>query len=369
MAGSTYLVTCTTFPVSLQSVTFSSGFLFVSFYLPINNTVTMGIKKIEIDPRINVYYDGYYLLGLRLVFPDAKIVFKSQDVTNNHRVLCFNAISDNNKSKRYAIDTHDSSIIYEDILQWTNIYAKVNLEFDGVEGRNEKIVSIPPSFGIQFSGIWGSVKLALQIQFAARNISKQMRIEIVKDFFRQYKYRLPIQQYNQNKTQDNYIFFTGSLWLKESQTNAYRSNFIRACKSFPFILFEGGFAPRVKNDIQGFEEHTMKERITFPVYLEKLKRSFCVFNTPAVASCHGWKLGEFMALGKTIISTPLTRQTVPMMQPMKHYYPVDGTESSIALAIQELSENKMLAERLADNLYDYYQANGSPEAVIRNLLK
>ncbi len=329
----------------------------------------MQIKRIEIDPRFNAYYDSYYLLGIKAVFPKAKMVFRQQDVLNDHKVLCINAILENGESKKYAIDSQDASIIYPQVLAWTDKYAKVNLEFDGGEPRNVKIVSIPPSFGIRHCGFLGSVKLALQLQLAARNMSKETRIELVKDIYRYYKYRLPIQQYRRHPVQENYIFFTGSLWRKESKTNAYRSNFIKACKGLPFIRFEGGFAPRVKDDIQGFEQDTMKERIPFPVYLDKLKKSFCVFNTPAVASCHGWKLGEFMALGKTIISTPLTRQTVPAMQPMVHYYPVDGSEASVTAAIQTLSENNMLAQQLADNMYAYYEANGSPEAVIRNLMK
>ena len=50
-------------------------------------------------------------------------------------------------------------------------------------------------------------------------------------------------------------------------------------------------------------------------WMHKTKMSEVVFNTPAFWECHGWKLGEYLALGKAIISTPLSND---LPYPLEH---------------------------------------------------
>ena len=72
-------------------------------------------------------------------------------------------------------------------------------------------------------------------------------------------------------------------------------------------LFEGGFLIKDKNR-QGevYERLRLKGHIPISAYIDNTKKSLIVFNTPSCWDCHGWKLGEFLAMGKAIISTPIT---------------------------------------------------------------
>ncbi len=74
-----------------------------------------------------------------------------------------------------------------------------------------------------------------------------------------------------------------------------------------------------------FVDFTMASRIPFTEYMTKLKSSLVIFNTPAVFGCHGWKLAEFRALGKAIISTPLTRELPSPLEHGTHVHFVDGS--------------------------------------------
>ena len=73
------------------------------------------------------------------------------------------------------------------------------------------------------------------------------------------------------------------------------------------IRFEGGFRPRQNHDVTGYEEFTVPGSFGMREYMDKTKQSMLAFSTPAVHDCFGWILGEYLALGKAIISTPILR--------------------------------------------------------------
>ena len=56
-----------------------------------------------------------------------------------------------------------------------------------------------------------------------------------------------------------------------------------------------------------------------------------MLNTPGVSGCLGWKLGEYLALGKAIISTPIQRQLLADLEHGTHIHVVDGSEDSMRM--------------------------------------
>lgn len=151
-------------------------------------------------------------------------------------------------------------------------------------------------------------------------------------------------------------------------------------KHAPLLLknFEGGFfyIPS-KNVEREFEEyHKYKEeykdlliykRISMATYLKKIKKSVLVFNTQSVCGCLGWKLPEFLAMGKCIISTPLDKEMPGEFLPGKHYFLVSNMDE-IAIAIQYLKEHREVRERLEQNSKAYFDQYLSPTAVISRLI-
>ena len=103
------------------------------------------------------------------------------------------------------------------------------------------------------------------------------------------------------------MFFTAWPWAKHGDVNPPRIRFIEACHRAPGLTFEGGFAPRRRTDVPEVLPYTATARYSMSEYLTKVGRSAVAFNNPAVHGCLGWKLGEFLALGKAIVSLPLDR--------------------------------------------------------------
>ncbi len=87
-----------------------------------------------------------------------------------------------------------------------------------------------------------------------------------------------------------------------------------------------------------------------------------------VEQCHGWKLGELLASGKAIISTPLSRHLPHPLEHAKRLRFVDGSFEEIKKAVKLLSENSNYRQQLERNAHDYFIEYLAPEKCIVRML-
>lgn len=324
--------------------------------------------KIYLDAACDILYSSFYIDGLYKIFGKKNVRFTNEYFTrfdqNDHFLAL--VLLKNDSIFKIVIDFTDADSISLKGYQWSDVYAKINVNFSDRD-KYPKLLSIGPSFGVNIYTLKQTIFHSFINFYHARK-----RITNKKKFFSNYKAqwsRPRMAAYsNQHRTSDNYLFFVASLWKKENTTNELRKNFIEASKSLKAITFEGGFAPRTKNDIRGFESNTMTQRISIKEYLNNIKKSFAVFNTPAVLSCHGWKLAEYLALGKAIISTPISRDLPAELINNEHLLFTDGTFEDLKIKIQEVQSNNDLRDRLEQGAKSYYQNNLEAEKVIQTIL-
>ena len=103
-------------------------------------------------------------------------------------------------------------------------------------------------------------------------------------------------------------------------------------------------------------------------YTNGFKKSFVAFSTPSVMDCHGWKLGEFCAMSKAIISTPLSRVMPGDFEPNIHYLLSDGSVEDLKTKINLLVENEDLRLFLKSNINNYFNQYLAPEIVIKRII-
>jgi len=322
--------------------------------------------KVYIDPSCDIQYASFYIYGLYEIYGRKNVSFSSRFFKNfkhDNHFFAFVIIEDAIQ-KKIIIDFTDDASIDATALQWCDVYGKINLEFSNTS--EAKIVAVGPSFGIKI------YSLVETVCYAFLNILKSYtRIPNKRKFLSDYKaqYKRPkLEDYSIKPAKKNYVFFMASLWKKEPKTNTYRANFIKSCKANTHLEFEGGFAPRTKKDIEGFEELTTAARINMMAYLEKIKETLFVFNTPAVASCHGWKLAEYLCLGKAIISTPISRQLPAALEDNKQVLLTSGTLEDLKEKVATLTNNDALRQQLEKNAREYYTSYLAPKAVIKSVL-
>lgn len=327
------------------------------------------MRPIIIYPNFDAYYYSFYLEGLQAILGSKGITYSYRNFPEfgggaigcNGLAFVTNGIS----TKRIYIAAEDRAIYRTDALEWCDVYAKVNVDPALIPPEfAEKILPIGPSFAVRFF----PPLLALYRAVAAFRPTHRKRREHFANFYRQCKYRLPASAYGPGVTEKNYVFMNSSIWKGDTHINEARVLFIEACRSIPGLMFEGGFRPRQPNDVPGYEKYTSCVNYSHIEYIEKTKASAVVFNTPAVQRCHGWKLGEFLALGKAIVSTPLERLMPVPLEHGREIHFVDGSVESIRDAVRLICSDDAYRRRLERGAREYYDKYLSPAAVIDRIL-
>ena len=240
------------------------------------------------------------------------------------------------------------------------------------------MLAIGPSFGIDI------INIRFIAIFAKLFFTKDKPVGI-SQYIRDYLYmpirRRPYHEYLGSQTKDNYIFSISTLWYDsntDKTTNTFRGTFFRLCRE-KFSVVEGGFF-YIKNEniLKEFPQYSkykilykdflMTKRISPLEYLAKTKKSTMVFNTPSVMGCHGWKLAEYLAMGKAIISTRLINEMPGNFDYEKKVIMVDD-DIQIGDAIDQLRENTNLREKMEKKAFLYFSEHLSPEAVVEKIIR
>ena len=323
---------------------------------------------LRIHPGCNPYYSSFYLQGLRDIFGSRHVQRTTKDFptsfTNQLRFITPDGL-------KVVIDNYDSAKFKDkEGLVWCDCYAKINLDSSITpEEYSHKTLAIGPSFGIR---IW-SERLAWLRHALITHWRSQLPLSQLNKHYSYYRQlarlRLPITAYVPEKSEKNTIFFVSRLRQSTKATNELRAHFIHAAQSLPNITFEGGFVAK-RNEFVPPEvaDITLPSLINLSEYLRKLKRSVVAFNTPVVHECHGWKLGEFLALGKAIISTPLSYALPAPLEHGAHLHIVDGSLDSICAAILKINEDDAYRQQLEQNARAYFDTYLAPRVVIERML-
>lgn len=312
----------------------------------------------------NVYYDSFYIEALKNKY--SKVFFSTDKFPEFIQNTFAYILIENQNETKVIIDSRDTSEIYQEGLLWSDKYGKINYNTNTSNSDSKKIIPIGPSFGIQTWGFCQTLFLAVRNSIKFRNKITN-RKDYIANYWRQYR-RLPLSSYHFKNSDNNYVFFMSSIWKKEKKTNLFRSVFIRECLICPEIKFDGGFAPRKDKNNLGFDDILYPNRIALKEYITKTHNSAFVFNTPAVLECHGWKLGEFLALGKAIISTQhINSLPAPLEDNFHILYAND--EMDIKVKINTLISDLDLKRQLEINSRKYFDENLHPKIIIEKLVK
>lgn len=337
-----------------------------------NRVVDMTEGIVVIDPITNVYYAAFYIKALMDRFGKSNIFFDARPfkcIVN--RVDNFNfVVYKDSVERRYSIHFDDPYHIKSELFEWCDVYGCVNANFSKTPTEfHSKLVSLVPSFGIR---IWNFPQSCYyMIANGLRIHSETDMRKFLGKYRRQWELRLPLEAYERKSTVTNlsskYIFHLSTLWYSNQENkndenvNLVRANFIRACKSIDIIEFEGGFSKTSASTMNElFKPLIYSEFIPFKDYLNKIKASLVVFNTPAFWNCHGWKLGEYLCLGKAIISTELSNDLPAPLIHGEHIHYVENNESAMREAILKIVNNTEYRMKLETGAKKYWEEFGTP---------
>jgi len=346
--------------------------------------------KIIIDSRTNIPYGSFYMKGLIELFGKINVKFSSLPFANlsdlgwNIRFV----IKYESREIKYFIHTSDSYQILPEHYAWCDVYGNVNANYNHFpKEKYPKQISLVPSFAVRNFNFSETLYYSVKNFFISfddiskrayyNKYSKQNEQKLFKNikkhfsnYLKNYLNRLPIDSYeNHTEVIKHYIFFLSSLWYSDDWNrndegvNRRRANFIEVVKELPHCIFEGGLlAVDVLSSSSKFSLSVTNQRVNLSTWIQKTKKSELVFNTPAFWDCHGWKLGEYLAMGKAIISTPLSNDLPsPLIHGTHIHFIPNSSKPTIKEAVEYILQHPDYRKHLEKNAKLYWDTYGTPE--------
>lgn len=329
-------------------------------------------SSIIIDPGCNILYASYYIYGLFEIFNPLNIHFSSEPfkgLVHDQNTFCLPfVVKQCGGVTRYCIDTSDSNeYIYTSFYDWSDIYGKVNYN-STIHAGLSKIKPVAPNFAVK---LWNKPNCWFHATINFLKAKKRTPLSY-RDFWRVYAGTLkrkkindfqPAKDKNHSKTQ--YIYMVGRWWIGQDECNKWRTKFIESAKAISSVSFEGGLLPEFGcvDEVKFLSER----KYSYEEYLCKTSESLVVFNTPAYYHCHGWKLPEFLWLGKAIISMPFINELPEPLTHGKNIWFVKD-ESEIKDAIIMLLNNSLLRNKLEHGAREYWEQYCSPESALKQFI-
>jgi hypothetical protein len=323
--------------------------------------------SVSIHPRFNPDYYTYYLEGIREIFGGKALRYTETGFpvrTTYEDGLAF--IAESPRPMRVYLAANDHARIDPVALAWCDRYGIVNL--DPADAQiDPRVRAIGPNFGVRSERLRCDLRTALAV-LQGGGWAVGASLGIARALGRRLWDRLPVSSYVPAPSETGYVFFAAWPWLKHPEVNPPRARFIEACREVRGLRFEGGFVPRRRNDVPGLEGLLAPRRYPFRHYRELLGRSAVAFNCPAVHGCLGWKLGEFLALGKAIISTPLGRAMPAPLVHGTHVHFVEDSMADMRAAVERIAFDQEYRRHLEWNARRYFLDHLAPARVILGLL-
>lgn len=344
--------------------------------------------QVVIDPRLKYNYASWYLLGIERLFGHHAISYDASPFTTlkYETNADYNSgfafiVKDGDNERRIFIDTEDVAKIFEDRYTWCDIYGMVNPTKEQVE-QYGKLVALGPEYGITLGNHLTTIARCIKNFTKGRSCTQLPFKSYLRDYLYTNIRRRPIRHYETEEAiRPNYIFHASTLWYNQfaaTDTNMYRGEFLKACRkagikiegglfylNSPAVLAEMPDYPRYKEEYKDF---IYEDRLPMDDYIRKTKQSVLVFNTPSVCECHGWKLAEYLCMGKAIVSTPLTREMPgDGLIHGKNVHFVHSPEE-IYDAVKSINTNETYRKKLEQGARAYYEQWLAPEVVIGRLV-
>jgi hypothetical protein len=315
--------------------------------------------SLTLHPVCSPRYYGYYLAGFQEIH-GARLQFTTKGFPRlrDPKDGCALILP---QGERVFISANDFAEVNKEALEWADVVGQVNLDTD--TELPSKVLPIGPSFGIPWQSTLGLASSILR----AGVRSDPLRIPaMMRDYLPLQKTRSPLSDYVATPSSPSQVFLVANYWSQSPETNARRLRFLRAVRQADGIEFAGGFWSPLPLP-EEYAEYHLSEPVGHAEYLRRTARSLAVFNTPAVHGCLGWKLGEYLALGKAIISTPLERRMPGEFRSGEQFHLVEDSEEAMLEALLRIAADEAYRRHLEAGARRYWEDHLSPIRVALRL--
>jgi hypothetical protein len=175
------------------------------------------------------------------------------------------------------------------------------------------------------------------------------------------------------------ILFLSRLWdpdefslaeLKKEiiEMNKNRINYIKLCKDKFRKLFTGGLVDNDYSRKYAPELIVSKQVTEKRNFLQTIKEDVICIATTGLHNSISWKIGEYVAASRAIITEPLHYSLPGDFSENKNYLVFDDAESLVSKVELLLNDKNLLHQMMLNNLF-YYNNYVKPEMIVWNALE
>ena len=320
------------------------------------------MTRLVVSADSSPQYYSFYLSGFEQLFGPLDLSFSVNDLPrlSGPRDGMALVLPD---GRKIFVAADDHPTVNEAALAWCDVYGQVNLEpaHQALPGGH-KLVAIGPGFGIRWHGLVHATHYVLGAWCAGgRNFAGP--VARWRALMKHQRQRLLLSDYRPSSSDDHSLFFLASYWHKHPDANTARVELWDAMRRVRDVELAGGFvgAPAdLPAVLRADRQYSIHE------YLDHTARSVVALNTPAVHGCFGWKLAEFFALGKAIVSLPLTHPMPGDFEPGVQAVIVVSAGEAVDV-VDRLAADATQRRQLELNARRYFDEWLSPLAVAKRL--
>lgn len=318
--------------------------------------------RIIVSAGSSLQYYGHYLAGIESTVGPVDVTFASQDLpairsTRDGMAL---VLAD---GTRLFLDADDHAGIDTAALEWCDAYGKVNLLPHDLETPiAHKLVPLGPSFGLRWTSWHSAARLALAASRTdGSTVPAHSRLVALA---RHFSRRRPLSDYRPGTSDPSRMFFLATYWHQHPEANTERQTIWDAIVADGRWHTTGGFVGAPDAVPEALRSNG---RLRVQEYLEQTRRSLAAINTPAVHGCLGWKLGEFLALGKAIVTLPIA-QVMPGAFDLERHVAVVERADDVIDTLARLSADHVERSRLETSARRYFLEEVAPDAAMARLV-
>lgn len=311
------------------------------------------MKQVEILSIPN-YYSSYYLLGFSISFKLKYTPLKEFEKFNNRGFVIFKI-----EGKLGVIDNHDPVGVNQELYEQVDLYFATNKLLNQDSYNQDKVRPLFPHYPVNITYLYLSFfGLDLIRKISPKNIAREIYV---------LNSRPKYVKEGVNYQYSNYVFFSGSTWKKESWANQIRAEFIRACKAYPGLKFEGGFIPRSDGDNFGFDAELNQIKYPPKKFSELSAKSLISLNNPAVLGAVSWRLAEYWNFSSFVLSFPFLIDLPVQPKDMEHiHYITDSTEYKFVL--DKVFKEPNYHQKVAEGGKCFFDTYCTPEAQVQYVI-
>lgn len=327
-------------------------------------------------------YAWFYILGFRELLGPGHVTWSTRwrrelppAGVHSHDQYVAMVLHLGGRSRRVIVDYRDLVAFDEVAYDWSDLYCKVNLD-SGDTGR-PKVMPLGPGFGVGPSPHERAPVRTLMMGAAAHLADRRdgpgahspSAAKVLRDVAR-WQTLPALGAYRARPAGSDQVFYAASLWgdaASMPSTDPERAAFMRAARASYGEGFRGGFVGGSPADRARYPDLLLDHPVRRRNWIDLTASSSMSFNNPAVWGCLGWKLGQYLALGKAVISTRL-ENVLP--EPLEHGRNVHlvGDVEEIPAAIEHIRTDDDYRLGLERGALSYWRRWLAPRVVAARIL-